>query len=136
MDVVDCTRFSRAWARRRVLSRAICQLPEQMSQVASSGDGRGGFWGALVASALPYLFFPVIPLIIPTNALSMRRDCPPVCDTCVLFAAENARESLPTSWPPAKASCPGAAGRVPDTFLPRQEPDQPEDHPHSPMLRL
>src|SRR6266480_1864715 len=33
MDVVNCTRDSRASARRRVLSRALCQFPKQMSQV-------------------------------------------------------------------------------------------------------
>jgi len=41
----------------------------------------------------------VIPLIIPTNALSMRRESPPVCDTRVLFAG-----SMPSSspyWPSA-----------------------------------
>ncbi len=43
MDVVDCTRVSRASARRRVLLRAICQFPEQMSQVASTGRWRRAF---------------------------------------------------------------------------------------------
>jgi putative transposase len=38
MDVVDCTRISSVWARRRVQSRAICPFPEQMSQVASTGS--------------------------------------------------------------------------------------------------
>jgi len=33
MDGVNCTRDSRASARRRVLSRALCQFPKQMSQV-------------------------------------------------------------------------------------------------------
>jgi hypothetical protein len=37
MDVVDCTRISSACARRRVQSQAICQFPERMSQVASTG---------------------------------------------------------------------------------------------------
>ena len=43
MDVVDCTRISRASARRRVLSRALCQFPEQMSQVASTRFRKGKF---------------------------------------------------------------------------------------------
>jgi hypothetical protein len=37
MDGVDGTRISHAWARRRVLSRAICPFPERMSHVASTG---------------------------------------------------------------------------------------------------
>jgi len=40
MDVVNGTRNSRAEARRRVLSRARCQFPEQMSQVASTAVQR------------------------------------------------------------------------------------------------
>src|SRR5689334_4255364 len=42
MGVVNCTRISRACARRRVLSRAICQFPEQMSQVASTIEAYAG----------------------------------------------------------------------------------------------
>jgi hypothetical protein len=49
--------------------------------------------GALSLPAFSPISCSLIPLIIPTNALSMRRDSPSVCDTCTLFAAENVRKA-------------------------------------------
>ena len=37
MSLIDCTRISHASTRRFIPSRAICQFPERMSQVASTG---------------------------------------------------------------------------------------------------
>ena len=58
MDVVDCTRISRVWARRRVQSRAICPFPEQMSQVASTGHEITAVEAVAIAFALRGIFSP------------------------------------------------------------------------------